>query len=259
MNLTLGFMNSHADNSITIIIAVWKGEYLDQQLKSLVEQSVMPTCIWVLQHGHDLDVRAVVGCYSVEFPFIYVIHSGFNLARFGRFSLCSHVETEYILVIDDDVVPSRSWLEICLEKCRKYNAVISCTGRIVRPQHFRPGEHGDDTQAKYEYNYQPEDRQVDYGCKSYFIRAEWMRYFWSVWPITLLSGEDIHLSASLSVSKSIRTFVPQQLSEYTSGNLLGNYCQNELLPCRRTDLQGMRQIVFDFFIKEKKWRLLSTL
>jgi GT2 family glycosyltransferase len=251
---------------ITIIITVWKRNYLDQQLQSLVEQTLPPACIWIIQNEHHIDIQPVVDKYSAVFPRISVIHAGFNLKFFGRFSLCNLVETDYVLIIDDDVIPARNWLRTCLNKCREYNAVISCTGRIIKPRSFRPEAwQGDerriyflgDNQSDDPYNFLPEDTQVDYGCNSYFFRAEWIRHFWSVWPATFLSGEDIHLSASLMITRSIPTIVPQQLSAETTGNRHKFYSQDEVSSWRSADFLDIRQSVFEFFIREKQWQPLQ--
>lgn len=262
LSLTVHSAAPMAKAGITVIITVWKRKYLAQQLESLIRQSVAPTCIWIIQNENHIDITLAVKQWSLEFPAIFKIHSGFNLKYFGRFSVCNLVETEYVLIIDDDVIPSPSWLETCLEKCKKYNAVISCTGRIVKPGSFRPEEWAGDERIKYfigdnqsdaQGNFLPADTQVDYGCNSYFFKTEWMRYFWSVWPVTFLSGEDIHLSASLMVTAGIATWVPQQLSETTTGNVAKSYSLDESASWRNPDFINVRESVFKYFIEKKLW------
>lgn len=250
---------------ITIIITVWKRNYLEQQLQSLIVQSVQPKYIWIIQNENHISVNPVVKKYKKVFPNISVIRAQFNLKFFGRFSLCAHVETEYVLMLDDDVIPSPNWLATCLEKSEKFNAIISCTGRIIRPGSFRPEEQDEDgrriyfigdNQSDEENNFLSQDTQVDYGCNSYLFKSEWIKYFWSVWPVTFLSGEDIHLSASLMISRSIRTIVPQQLTRETSGNMKKYYSQDQVSSWRKPDFLDIRQSVFEFLIREKKWKPL---
>lgn len=250
------------NQGITIIITVWRRDYLDQQLASLTGQSVRPERIWILQNERHIDIQPVVDKYAAVFPCISVIHSQVNLKFFGRFSLCTHVETEYVLVIDDDVIPSRNWLQTCLDKSRQYNAVISCTGRIIKHRSFRPEEWKDnereiyfigDNQSNEENNFLAEDTPVDYGCNSYFFRTEWIKHFWSIWPATFLSGEDMHLSASLMLAGAIPTVVPQQLGSESSGNLKKFYSQDHHSSWRQSNFIDVRQSVLEFLIKEKKW------
>ncbi len=250
-------------NSITVIITVWKRGYLEQQLTSLTGQTVRPSQIWIIQNEHHIRIREVVEKFTPDFPAISIIHSDYNFKFFGRFSLVCHVQTEYVLVIDDDVIPAASWLERCLRKSKQYNAVISCTGRIIKPASFRPEEgQGEekklyfigDNQSNDDNNFIPDDTRVDYGCNSYFFRTEWIKHFWSVWPATFLSGEDIHLSASLMIARSIPTIVPRQLCRQTSGNLHKLYSQDEVSSWRNTDFIDIRQSVFEYLIKEKNWK-----
>lgn len=253
------------NSGITIIITVWKRAYLDFQLKSLVNQSVQPDYILILQNGCHIDIKSVVEQYRNTFPNIYIIHSELNLKYFGRFSICNNVETKYVFVIDDDVIPSTNWLHICLEKCNKYNSIISCTGRIIPPGDFRP-EEGKGVDVKKHFigdcynsdnkNFSPNDKQVDYGCNSYFLKTEWIRCFWSIWPITFQSGEDIHLSATLMLLKAIPTIVPQQTSEETCGNLKKLYSADLFSSWRNSDFIDIRETIFEFFINEKKWKPL---
>lgn len=248
--------------SITVIITVWKRGYLDEQLNSLINQTVRPRAIWIIQNESHINIKPVVEKYRNTFPAIEVLSSTHNLKYFGRFSLSNLVETEYIFVVDDDVIPSSKWMEICLDKLNTHNSVISCTGRIVKPFTYRPEDMDGEGMRKYflgdnqssvTYNYLSQDSRVDYGCNSYFIRKSWMQYFWATWPATFDSGEDIHLSASLMVAKGIPTFVPQQLTPETTGNLKRKYSLDCYSSWRENDFLAIRQTVFEYWINEKNW------
>ncbi len=251
------------DGLVTVIITVWKRGYLEQQFESLLKQSLSPAHIWVLHNESYINIQPVIAKFRTFFSNIYVIHSDFNLKYFGRFSICSQVETEYVLIIDDDVIPSPCWINICISKCNQYNAVISCSGRIIPKHNFRPEEWKDDERKTYfigdnyneeESNYLPQDTLVDYGCNSYFFKTAWLCYFWSLWPCTFLSGEDIHLSASLMILKSIPTLVPRQISGETSGNLKKYYSQDKFSSWRDSNFINIREMIFKYLIKEKKWQ-----
>jgi GT2 family glycosyltransferase len=251
------------NNSVTIIVTVWKRHYLQEQLQSLVNQTVLPKSIWIIQNENHIEIQSVVDAYRSVFPEIYIIHSQFNLKFFGRFSVATLVETEYTFLIDDDVIPSPGWLKTCLEKSKQYNAVISCTGRLIKPFSFRPEAwEGDDrrnyflgdNQSDDAFNFLAADAQVDYGCNSYFIKTDWIRHFWSIWPATFLSGEDIHLSASLMLTAAIPTIVPRQLTEETSGNVKKFYSQDMLSSWRENTFLDIRQSVFEYLIREKGWK-----
>lgn len=254
-------------SDITVIITIWKRPYLDLQLESLTSQSTLPKNIWIIHNENHIDIDEIIAKYS-DFPSnISLIDSDLNLKYFGRFSLCYHVKTKYVFVVDDDVIPSFNWLKICLDKCTRYNAIIACSGRILRPNNFRPEELQNnelfneyakkyfigDCYNKLSYNFSPIDTQVDYGCNSYFFKAEWIKHFWSIWPFTFDSGEDIHLSATLMIIKSIPTYVPCQISKETTGNLKKDFSADEFSSWLSHDFIDIRQSVFEYLINKRKW------
>ncbi len=249
-------------NGITIIITVWKRGYLDQQLGALIAQTIQPEQIWIIQNEQHININPVIDKYRQVFKAISVIHSEKNLKYFGRFSICYHVETPYVLLIDDDVIPAPNWLQTCLQTSNNYHAVVSCTGRIIRPYNFRTEECSPEVKEEYfigdnqtddAFNYIHQDTQVDYGCNSYFFKTEWIKYFWSVIPATLQSGEDIHLSASLMLTAGIKTVVPRQLTLATSGNQQKLYSQDMVSSWRHANFIDVRETVFRYLIEEKNW------
>ncbi|KAA2215807.1 glycosyltransferase family 2 protein [Maribacter flavus] len=253
-------------SDVTVIITVWKRPYLDLQLKSLINQVIKPKEIWIIHNENYIETKNTSSKYRDVFPNISVIHSEINLKYFGRFSICYNVKTRFTLIIDDDVIPSSQWIKICLEKSGQYNAIISCTGRIIRPKNYRPEEFDlgnkneilnkyfiGDNYNEEEYNCFPEDTVVDYGCNSYFFKTEWIRNFWRIWPATFDSGEDIHLSATLKILKSIPTIVPKQNID-TSGNLKKKFSVDQYSSCLHEDFIDVRQKVFEYLINEQGWR-----
>ncbi|MBY5959204.1 glycosyltransferase family 2 protein [Membranicola marinus] len=246
------------NDTITIIISVWKREYLDEQLQSLVHQTIRPQEIWILQDKYHIDISSTVNKYKEIFPDIHLVHSDINFKYFWRFSLCIYVKTKYTLIIDDDVIPSPTWLDTCLKKCKEYNAVISCTGRIIKP--FHEGEVRDlyfigDVHPDHKYNFQEDDTMVDYGCNSFFFKTGWIKDFWHIWPSSFASGEDMHLSSSLKILRSIPTVVPQQLSKNGTGNLNKYYSRDQFSSWRAADFRLIRESIVDYLLV-KGWKPL---
>lgn len=249
---------------IAAIISLWRRNYLEEQLDSLLAQTLPPRRIVLVQNeAAMLDVEPVVRRFADRSVDITCVKSDVNFKYFLRFAIGSLVQNEYLFFVDDDIIPGRHWLELCVEKSRQYNAIISPTGRIIPKDTFRPEKMfiyrrperyvaGDVTEE--EENSSAEDRRVDYGCNSYFIRSEWIRHFWSIWPQTLMSGEDIHLSASLMLGDAIPTVVPQQTTHDTSGNLRRHYGGDEHASWRQKDFISTREMIFRYLILEKNWR-----
>jgi cellulose synthase/poly-beta-1,6-N-acetylglucosamine synthase-like glycosyltransferase len=248
---------------IAVLITVWKRNYLEEQLNHLVGQSVPPLKIWILQNEKHIDVESVIEKFQSKLPEIHTIRSEENLKFFGRFSIAAHMPAEYLLIIDDDVIPGEKWIERCLELSLNYNSIVSCSGRIIQPGNFSPEEIEASLYSRYfigdnynsdEVNLCDEDTIVDYGCNSYFFKREWLRYFWSIWPYTFQNGEDIHLSSSLKITQGIRTIVPRQDSAANSGNLKKYYSQDAISSWRQPDFYSTREEIFRHMILEEKWK-----
>lgn len=222
-----------SDQAITAIIgAVWKRNHLAEQMAALLNQTARPAAIWVCQYGNHVDLgpalaewRERAAALDVDVKFI---HSEANFKYFGPLTLPLFCETDYVFMLDDDVVVGPRWLENCRAACQRYNAIIGAAGRILSREHYRPDLTRDDHlqwlvgDAKVIYTrhtYCPVDMEVDYLVNSKFFRAEWAKLAWAMPPITLDNGNDIHLSAACKVQAGVRTFVIRQTSRDDTGNL----------------------------------------
>ena len=250
--------DNKADGSdgITVILTVWKRDHLREQLDCICNQSDQPVRIWVYQCGNYVDVDNILKGYSG----IDLIKSTVNLKYFGRFLLAQFVETRYVFIVDDDVIPSLNWLNICRTKCEELNSIISSTGRIIPRNDYLPERminvkdffYGDTT-SYLGYNFCKADTVVDFGCNSWFIRSDWIKTFWKTAPYTLETAEDIHLSASCMLNLDIDTVVPKQINEETSGNLRKDYGKDMYATWLKPDFQESREGVLRYFIDHLGW------
>jgi hypothetical protein len=154
------------------------------------------------------------------------------------------------------------WLETCERKCGELNAIITCTGRIIPPNNFRPEEK---TEKGYEGIYFGDlipgkdllfiekDTVVDYACNSYFFKTEWIKAFWSIWPRTFLSGEDIHLSATCKSKLNIDTVVLKQTDVSDNGNIKRKYGWDRHASWKKNDFIDLREDVITYHTKEIGW------
>ena len=93
---------------ITAILTVWKRNHLEEQLQALLGQTVVPSHIWIQQSQHHVDVSVIVDKYKDR-----VCYSCWenNPGVFGRFESVIQVETPYIFIIDDDMIPGEMFIE----------------------------------------------------------------------------------------------------------------------------------------------------
>lgn len=246
---------------LTVILNVFKRNYLDEQISSILEQSDIPKEIWIIQLGNYIDITPVLNKY----PDIKYIRSSVDIKYFGRFSLAKFISTEYCLILDDDIIPSNNWIRLSINHCAKLNAIICSNGRIIPPNDLYPEIPkyngylqkffiGDALNSKF--NYCAKDVIVDYPCSSYFFKKEWLKYFWGIEPFTLDIGEDIHLAASCKVLGNINTVVPIQDSRFNSGNIKPEYSVDEFASWKKPEFPQKRMKVLNHLIHHQRWRPL---
>ncbi|MDJ1480705.1 glycosyltransferase family A protein [Cytophagaceae bacterium YF14B1] len=244
---------------VTIVLNIWKRRYLKEQLESLYRQTILPKNIWILQCEEHTSIKKTIK----KFPNIQYIHSSQDLKYFGRFSIANHIDTCYTWILDDDIIPSSSWIETCISSCSKYNAIICCNGRFIDKNDYTPEiakwpgylqtHFIGDARYPLGYNYCPKDTFVDYGCSSFFFKTEWIRHFWSIWPITFQTGEDIHLSATCMIRAGIPTVIPCQFSENDSGNITPAYSHDKHASWMREEFIPQRTMVLQYLINKGGW------
>lgn len=130
----------------------------------------------------------------------------------SRFAIGLITKTNYLCIMDDDMVPGNKWLEICLDLIKKENAVICGYGMKYNNSMSdlnarRFGDHG-------ESNEKPE--QVDVGGHSWFMKKEWLKYFWMEDPIDWKVSDDIHFAYTLKKYGNLKIIVsPHPVSDKT--------------------------------------------
>jgi hypothetical protein len=252
------FLDESTD--VTVILTIWKRDYLEEQIAALMSQGKRPSQIWIYQCGNFVDVDR----YLEKYPEIELIHSSVNFKYFGRFSIAHYAKTKYIWILDDDVIPSSSWIETCLVKCQTENAIISCAGRIIATEGRIPGSTPDavdgfffgDVAPNIHHAFCERDTTVDYGCGGWFLQTEWLRFFWQITPFTLENAEDIHLSAACRLKLGVKTMVPMQLDELTTGNTRVEYGRDAFASWTKPKFEETRRQVVDYFVHELGWKPL---
>ena len=256
----------------TVILTVWKRNHLQEQLLALASQTQAPAEVWIYQCSRHVDVARILSAHARagrrrghRVLKIKHIRSDVNLKYFGRFSLAQYCTTGYVWILDDDVIPSACWLETSRRHCDRFDAIISSAGRIIPPRSLYPERIRSRTHLMRFFvgdssdratNYCPEHTAVDFGCNSWLFRTDWLRFFWAVYPHTLETGEDLHLSATCSIAAGIKTVVPRQTDTSYCGNLKRAYGFDRLASFRRRDFLAMRAGVIRYLTNEQHWKPL---
>ncbi|KAK3155540.1 hypothetical protein QOZ80_2BG0204510 [Eleusine coracana subsp. coracana] len=206
---------------VTVILNHFKRRTLCAQLEQLRRQTLPFHRAWVLSFGspNEATLRRIVDSYNDSR--ISFVSSGYDFKYYGRFQMALQSESDFVYVLDDDMIPGARMLEILCHVAgtEKYgNAVLGSIGRILPfrqkkdfsfPSYrkFRSKEAG---------LYLPDpayditvDRivQVDFLSSSWFLPADLVKTLFIETPFTFMTGEDLHLSYQLQKYMGAGSFV----------------------------------------------------
>ena len=160
-------------DTITAILTVWKRNHLEEQILSLLKQTVPPNVIWIQQSQHHVDVESVIRKYRNQVR--YTCWED-NPGVFGRFESVKDVETTYVYVLDDDIIPAPGFLKKALETSCRRHAIVSPHGRILDKWNNRTAQFVGDG-YEFQHSFCTVDKVVDFGNNSWFFRKEWIDFF----------------------------------------------------------------------------------
>lgn len=183
-------------HKIAAILTAWKRDYFPELIDSLLKQTMPPEIIVIFNNGRE-DLTYLKKMFKDTK--IYLINSDYNTKYWGRFAMSYLVNSEYILLVDDDTIPAPKWIENCYRLCNEKNCIVTGNGRSIRNDE----SYGDG-------GYVAEDMQIAFGGHSWFFKKEWLKYYISESPISYETGEDISFCASLKINGGIETWLPKQ-------------------------------------------------
>ena len=188
------------NNDITAILTVYKRPgYVEQQIAALRTQTRPPTQIWLWCNESGSPIP--------DFSNIAdrVIVSNFNWKFFGRFALANLVQTKYIALFDDDILPQPQWFENCLQTIVSgHDGILGGSGVLL------PSEGGYSAKEKVGWNgkHSTTVETVDLVGHAWFSDKRHLRHMWREEPFSWDNGEDIHLSCMALKYDGIKTYVP---------------------------------------------------
>jgi len=184
---------------IAILNVYRRPELLQEQVNSLLAQTVKPKEIWVWVNHHDdnknFDFESVTG---VDKWFKNSTNWKYN----GRFSAALLTDEEQLIALfDDDTIPGSRWFENCLNHWQE-DRILGGVGCILKGKIYQNHDRVGWSNPNEELT------QVDLAGHAWFFGREALRSFWLVPMFSTETGEDIHLSYASQTSCGIQTFVP---------------------------------------------------
>jgi len=186
--------------SITAILTVYRRpELLKKQVKALESQTRPPDHIWIWQNKSPENHQVKPPQRTI------LINSGYNFLYHGRFALglLAQAHSEYVVFFDDDIIPGADWLENCMNcMFTQPGLYVGVGNRLIKKEK--------EGQKRPWFGWRnPNDKieEVDYGGHSWFLKSDWLRYFWAEKPVSMKNAEDIQLSFALQ-KNGIPTYCP---------------------------------------------------
>ena len=195
----------HSNPTVAVVLNVFRrGANFQLQLEAIKGQTYKVEEILVWENGVD--------SVAID-PLLESKHarSETNLGVWARFAFALNAKSDFVWIIDDDVIPGTQWLENAMSTFDSHNGVIGSRGLRFR---------GDISYSLYDeygaHNPNGEVEQVDIVGHNWLFPRRWLSVFWQEYGNAFnsdLAGEDIHLSFAVQKHLGLGTFVPPHPSD----------------------------------------------
>jgi glycosyltransferase involved in cell wall biosynthesis len=185
---------------VSVVLNVYKrAEHFQMQIASLLNQSIAPFEILVWENGNE---RVPDECRDK----VTIVRAETNFGVWARFSCALNAKGDYVLMLDDDTVPGKRWIENCLNTMLLSPGLLGTRGLQFATKHSYAGYSEVGVYAPNETT-----QRVDIVGHAWFFKREWLGAFWGEYANRFpedLSGEDIHFSYAIQKVMGLSTFVP---------------------------------------------------
>jgi len=217
-------------NEVTVILTAYKRNHFPRQIPAILAQSWKPSNIIVWQNGHYVDLSYIRTQFGIP-----IIHSDINYKFWGRFALSTLVETEYVAIFDDDIIPGPRWLENCRRLSQLKNCICGANGRNM---------------ANNNPDVYVQDSEYAFVGHCWFFKKEWLHHMFAIEPYTYDNGEDIHFCACCKLLGGISSWVPAQHGETSS--TLDDLGVDHVATFLTANHEPLRMQIIDYF-RKKGW------
>lgn len=184
--------------TVSVVLNVFKrSKNLPRQLEAIYAQTIPVSEILIWENGEEGSPAGLK---------VKRARSDHNLGVWARFAFALNAESEFVWIIDDDVIPGPGWLESAL-------ITHSATGGLVGSRGLRFKSNVSYTLYDEFGPNGPNDEleEVDIVGHNWIFPRAWLGVFWSEIGNkfqSILAGEDIHLSFSIQKHLEVGTYVP---------------------------------------------------
>jgi hypothetical protein len=228
--------------SVSVILTAYKRDYFTQQIKAIQNQTIKPKEIYIWQNGNYINID------RYRKMNVKLIKSDENFKFHGRFAFGLLMQTEYVAIFDDDIIPGKRWLENCLKLSKEKNCIVGANGRNYN------------SKKKIHVGIGPNNNKdfLSTPCKAdlvghcWFFKKEWLKYMWRQIPFSYDNGEDIHFCFTSKLFGNIDSYVAGQSNnnmDTKADTMNDKYAQDQHASWKISNHQKIRINIAENFIK----------
>lgn len=223
---------------LTVLLTVYRRNNWKAQLKALDEQTLRPKRVVVFQNeAHQRVGRRYLAKKGVDY-----VYNSSNTGYFGRFAHLLTATTDYVAVLDDDIIPGKRCLENYFQQATELTAIIGGNGRIARTNPFLS-----QLEQPPDVGVRPDPVLVDFVGHMWLFETRLLHDMFSVTPHTFSTGEDMHLCFSAKLRSGVPSFVAGQGTLEESCDVRMNKLASDDFASYRTTPKTDRENVERYF------------
>lgn len=206
-----------SNTTVTVVLNHFSRDTICQQLRAVFSMTVRVTEVWVCLFNSPNRSAIEDAVRGFSEPRIRIISAEFDFRYYGRFQLALQATTQFVLVLDDDMIPGRKYLEVLLHAMhtKEYHGLLGSIGWLLpNPEmngsliSYRHPEAKSLYFPDLVYNLQSLNMvETDLLCSAWFLKPEWAFDLFHASVPTWQTGEDFMISSRLRVLRGIRSFV----------------------------------------------------
>lgn len=223
--------------SYVLILTQYKRNNLEKQLKHIINQTVQPKYLVVYQNESWVDITPL----KEQYNFIHIHNTNYNTKFFGRFSHAFNYDVDYVIVLDDDMMPGKKCFEHYLKSCESMNAIMGGNGRYLNKRSVKP--------AVSDFGIRLKHTPIDFVGHLWCIKKDWLYYMFSIKPFTYDTAEDMHLCFSCKLN-GIKSFVCSQPDKESDCDLSANKFAGDEFASYKITSSSLRNDVQEYFMNK---------
>lgn len=227
---------------VTTILSTYKRpQYLLEQIHNIKNQTVKSD-IWV-------DYTLVDGVHKVVLPNdVKVSYRNHNLYHIGRFYYALSAPTEYVFILDDDMMPGNNYIQHCIDLIEEEDCVVTGYGVTLDGKGYNPTN-------RFGWHTLPNDIvkpiNVDMAGQSWFMKKSTLKYIAYEEPYSYLNGEDLHFSYMLkkytNIPIKVNTHFRDKPENWSNDPKYGYRGRDEVATWKRDDHKPIRDKAVDYY------------